>query len=231
MIRFIFLIVISLVSIASLSAQTANDWQPNKWREFTLDQTKAEEAIKVLGTPDKDRIDNLPVQGIGNWLSAKQKEKAFRVLVWLRKESRDEVTMSFLDDKLVMVRVGNRINLGRDDMPWVSPDDLDDMFGEKFTSFNRGKLPSVAEFQNFGGEAHEKLKKNSYLMIGIAKTSFISAFVDDIRELEKGVGIFGGTTKKPSAEKRNKERRERNAAQELPGEILVIQIVSRSLEA
>lgn len=231
MIRFIFLMLAFLISILPLlvSAQDTNDWQSNKWRDFTLDQTTAEEAIQVLGKPSKERVDKLPVRDVGYWLSEKQKEKVFRVLVWAKNESRQEVTMSFLGEKLVLLRLGNRLNLGNDNLDLFSPDDLNSIFGEKFTSFDSDKLPPLPEFQKFPGETREKVVKDAYLMIAVAQKSFITAYVDDMRESESGVGIFG-RYRDSAAKERNKERRTENDAQRFPGRVRIIQLVSRKLE-
>jgi hypothetical protein len=214
-------IVITLFFTAPLFAQ-GDEPRSDGWRGLVLDVSSPGDAIRLFGTPakDKDKTE-LDMQRTLSWLSDKHKQKVFRTLTYKKLHGYKQAQFSFLDDKLVLITL-EAPNAELEEN-WIDPDDLETLFATTFKPHHRkykSKLPPPSEFQ---GSAPAELKKEEYDywydMIAVTEKSFIVAIADNYKYIS---GLF---------ESRDaKKRKEINARGErYPGYVSNIEIISRTL--
>jgi hypothetical protein len=177
----IFVIITSVVFCAASLPAQGKDHRPDGWYGVVLDVSSPDDAIRLFGTPvrDRDKI-ALDVPRPLSWLSDKYKEKVFRTLTYKTLHDYKQVQLSFLDGKLVLIAL-EAPNAELEEN-WIDPDDLEVLFGVSFKPHKRkiGKLPSPPEFQ---ANAPTELTKNDYAywydMIAVTETSLIVATADN----------------------------------------------------
>lgn len=196
--------------------------RPDGWRGLVLDVSHPDDAIRLFGTPMKDKDKTaLDMQRPLSWLSDKYKQKVFRTLTYKKLYGYKQVQLSFLDNKLVLISL-EAPNAELEEN-WVDPDDLESLFAINFKPHHRkyrSKLPSPSEFQ---ANAPPELKKEEYDywydMIAVSENSFIVAITDNYKYIS---GLFDS----PDV----KKRKEINArGKRYPGYVSQIEIISRSL--
>lgn len=145
--------------------QTPFPSNPDGFREFVLDKTTAEEIIRSLGKPEKDKADKLEVSKIEKWLDAKHKEKIFRQLTYNSLGDFLKIEFSFLQEKLVMIDLEFKRN--------VSPEKLTRLFGVPFEALggpvNLPDKPGLYPNVGFSVTGYPPY----YSMIGISEKTFI----------------------------------------------------------
>ncbi|HJU54901.1 MAG TPA: hypothetical protein VJ715_10025, partial [Pyrinomonadaceae bacterium] len=196
--------------------------RPDGWRGLVLDVNSPEEAIRLLGTPAKDKDKTaLDMQRTLSWLSDKYKQKVFRTLTYKKLDIYKQVQLSFLDNKLVLINL-EAPNAELEEN-WIDPDELESLFAVTFKPHYRKrgkKLPPPSEFQ---ANAPTELKKDEYDywydMIAVTDNSFIVAITDNYKYIS---GLFASPDEK--------KRKEINArGSRYPGYVSHIEIISRSL--
>lgn len=214
-------IVIILFFNVALFAQSDKP-RPDGWRGLVLDDSGPDDAIRLFGTPVKDKDKTaLSMQRPLSWLSDKYKQKVFRTLTYKKLYGYKQVQLSFLDNKLVLISM-EAPNAELEEN-WIDPDDLESLFAINFKPHRRkhgSKLPSPSEFQ---ANAPVELKKEEYDywydMIAVSENSFIVAITDNYKYIS---GIFDS----PDV----KKRKEINArGKRYPGYVSQIEIISRRL--
>src|SRR5438067_2422036 len=129
------LISLTLVFCATtyLAQEKSVDVQPDRWRGLVLNMATPDDAVRLLGQPSNDKMSDLRVFIIDKWVTEKQKQKIYRTLTFNKPQGLEEAQLSFLDNKLVMIRLVAKDVERADDPNWIDPDDLSEMFGTKFT--------------------------------------------------------------------------------------------------
>lgn len=229
-----YLVLTCLISILLLScvmplkAQEQVTAQPDGWRGLVIDVSAPEDAIRILGQPSSDKSNqSLKLLMVDKWLAGgNYNQKIFRRLTFKKPAGFNEAQLSFLDSKLVMIDLEPQTG----DVPnWVDPDDLATIFNAKFTAqeWHIGKkLPPLTEFeQNMGNDPPKKFAE-IYDMIAISERNLILARIDNITARPMGIFTRGCSW---CAKERNKEKKERDAGGTFPGQVSLIEIVSRRL--
>lgn len=170
--------IISLVLLVLLSTLSLKAQQPDQWRGLVLDQATPEDAIKVLGKPEKDKPnESLRIfGGVANWLTKKRKEKVFRRLEFsLGKESGvQKAYLSFLDNKLVLMTLD--LKSGE-----VGPNGLSNIYGIEFSPLIGSLALAMFEkdYERNQGKIYPKSYPTVYDLVGISDRSFVSAMVSN----------------------------------------------------
>lgn len=120
------LLCLFLLSAPSLTQPAPQTFpaSPDRFKWFILNETTPDDIIKLLGTPDADKTNNLDVSKIGKWLDPKYKEKIFRQLSYTKSSDFLKIELSFLDGKLVMIDLEYKKN--------IQPDKLMNLFNIEF---------------------------------------------------------------------------------------------------
>jgi len=190
------------------ATQTKTDSpQPDRWRGLVIDESTPDDAIKLLGKPDKDKIDSLQIFGIRDWLSKQIKEKKFRLLGYEKPEGLDFVWLGFLDDKLVFIKL---------DPKNLSPNALARTYGVDFAPNFKGidVAFNPKNFERNQGKVYPKNYPTTYDLIAVTEKTFLcagvanSSFGSVLRDV---MGVPDSTIS-------------------FPGKLMYLQIVSRKLE-
>jgi hypothetical protein len=201
--------------------------QPGGWHGLLLGVSTPEDAIRILGQPSGDKsLQSLRLTLVDKWLAGgKYNQKIFRQLRFKKPPGFEEAGLSFLDNKLVLIRLSARTG----DIPdWIDPDNLSTTFNTKFiySEWHFGKkLPPLSEFEKLDSTPPKKFAE-LYNMIAIIDQSFIVAGVDNIKA--RGLSLFGPPCT-GCAKRENKNRSQRDAGGSFPGQVTFIEIVSRKL--
>ena len=145
-------VVIFLSLIASTLGQSTGPKfpaTPDGFMGLTLNETTVEQTVALWGPPDIDKIDKLDPSQIKKWLEPKQNEKIFRQLTYKKTPDFQEIKLSFLDEKLIMIDLTFKRSL--------APEKLHGLFR--------------AEFALLGGPASLPDKPGTY-PIGFMATHF-----------------------------------------------------------
>jgi hypothetical protein len=219
--RILASIIIVISCATSLLAQ-GNDSRADGWRGMVLNVSSPDDAIRLFGTPvkDKDKI-ALDLPRPLSWLSDKYKKKLFRTLTYKRLHDYNQLQLSFLESKLVLISLeAPNAELKEN---WIDPDDLEQLFAVTFKPHKRkynSKLPSPSDFQ---ANAPTELKKDEYAywydMIAVSENSFIVAIADNYQYRS---GLFDS----PDVKRRKKINAR---GTRYPGYVSNIAIISRSL--
>lgn len=218
--KIILALLVAICAIPALAQE--NKVLPDRWAGMVLNVNTPDDAIRLLGTPskDKDKV-SLDVPRPLSWLSDRCKEKVFRTLTYKRIQEYSNVRFSFLEGKLVAISMEAPDAELKDE--WIDPDDLEGRFGVVFKPSRRkygSKLPSPSEFQT---NAPAELDKDDYDywydMIAVSEHSFIVAVADNYKYIS---GLL---------ESRDAKRRKKINARgtRYPGYVSDIEIVSRTL--
>jgi hypothetical protein len=223
--RPLFLLALVFVCTTTSLAQQPTA-QSDGWRGLVIDVSTADDAMQVLGKPKSDKTgQNLQLILVDKWLpGAKYNQKVFRRLTFKKPEGFDEVQLSFLDDKLVLID----LSVPKEEPDWIDPDELKEMFNTDFSysEWHFGKkLPPLAEFEKAENAPPKKFAE-LYHMIAITDRTFVIAGVDNIEA--RGTSLFGPPCTS-CAKSENKKRKARDAGGTFPGQVWGIQIVSRKL--
>jgi hypothetical protein len=97
--------IVSVFLIFSMGQSSGQKFQatPDGFMGLSLDATTVEEAVGLLGAPDGEKEDKLDASKLEKWLDAKHKEKIFKQLIYKKSPDFQEIRLSFLDGKLVMI--------------------------------------------------------------------------------------------------------------------------------
>jgi hypothetical protein len=184
---------------------------PDRWHALVLDQSTPDDALKILGKPDKDVFSSGPlkVDPISHWLSTQKHEKGFRVLLFKHVEDMKMAQLTFLDGKLVSIS----LFLAKD----VSPEALASIYRVKFDPAIRALDIAFApqDYEHNQGKIYPKSFPVVYHMVGVSDKSFISAMVANVPSFGRALGQTMGIPDTPGS---------------LPGAVKGITLVSRVME-
>jgi hypothetical protein len=186
------------------AGQSSGKPLPDRWQNLILDQTTPEEALALLGKPASDKVDPLQIHNIDRWISLRRKDKIFRKLTWKKPAGAHKLDLAFLDGKLVMMRVYY-------EKKQLPAEELAPAFGINFIGVEKVS-PNPLEYEQNAVTNIENYPMQ-YYAVAVSPNSFLSALVVDpnIKRLLKrmvSVPVEGY----------------------LPGQVALIEIVSRRLE-
>lgn len=61
----------TLLFILTGVAQGQGKPMPDRWRGLVIDESTPEDAIRILGQPQSDKLSDLPVRRLNNWITMK----------------------------------------------------------------------------------------------------------------------------------------------------------------
>ncbi len=222
------LVVIFLLGATMQAAQEPRASSPDGWHGLTVDVSTPDDAIRLLGKPSGDKVNqSLHILMVDKWLTAsKVNQKIFRRLTFTKPAGLAEVRLSFLDDKLVTIELDPKTG----DVPdWVDPDDLATLFNARFIvqEWHFGKkLPPLADFEAKINDDSPKKFAEIYDMIATSERTFVFARTDNITARTMGLFTRGCSF---CAKEENRKRKARDAGGTFPGQVSFIEIVSRRL--
>jgi hypothetical protein len=186
------------------SGQVSSKPLPDRWQNLILDQTTPEEALALLGKPAGDKVDQLQFHNIDRWISLRRKDKIFRKMTWKKPAGVDKLDLAFLDGKLVMMRVYYK----KKQLP---AENLAPAFGINFIGVEKVS-PNPLEYEQ-NAVTHIENYPMQYYAVAVSPNSFLSALVVD-----------------PNIKRLLKRMVSVPVAGYLPGQVALIEIVSRRLE-
>jgi hypothetical protein len=138
---------------------------PDGFKALLLDQTTPDDALNILGPADADEVGSLDVSKMGKWLDPKYKEKVFRQLTYKKSPDFFKIELSFLDQKLVLIDLEYKKNIG--------PQMMSKLFAVGFTELGGPiDLPDKPGQYPRGGFITTHWP-NFYSMVGISAKTFI----------------------------------------------------------
>ncbi|HLM00128.1 MAG TPA: hypothetical protein VK400_03670 [Pyrinomonadaceae bacterium] len=209
LLTFTILLCLALTALGQTDEmQTKSDSpKPDRWRGLVIDEATPDDAIKLLGKPDKDKTDSLQIFGIRDWLTKDIKQKKYRVLGYEKPEGLDYVVLGFLDEKLVFIKL---------DPKKLPTNALARAYGIEFApNFNGINVAfNPKNFERNQGKLYPKNYPAVYDLIAVSEKTFLCAAVDNSSfgsVLKEAMGVPDSTIS-------------------FPGKIIYLQIVSRKLE-
>jgi hypothetical protein len=182
---------------------------PDRWRGLVLDQSTPEDAIRILGAPEKDKPSGVAVFRIKNWLSKQAREKVFRTLEFKKPAGIDKASLSFLDGKLVAISL--------DVKKGISPNGLANIYGVDFQPAV-GALDiafNPRDYERNQGRVYPKTYPTVYSLVAASEKSFIDAMVSNVPSFGGAFARTMGVPDQPGS---------------FPGRVEFITLVSRRLE-
>ena len=158
------------------------------WRDLTIDQSTAEDAIKTLGKPGKVKNDNLSVHSVGVWLKPKRQEKVFRILTYKNIADFKRVELSFLENKLV------RIYFDYGAKGKVQAKDLSGRYEVDFLILPISGVSSKTTPATYEGQKENSVPKVyevNYSLLAVTPQSFVTARVINFNR-KAFFRLFGG---------------------------------------
>lgn len=204
----VFLII--LCCTVTITTQEQDSPKPDRWRGLIIDQSTPEDASRILGNPAKDKVGSLTVYSLHRWVSKKHKEKVFRNLEFKKPEGVEKATLSFLNDKLVMITLD--IKSGT-----VAPNALSNIYGVPFQPMVSAMDLALfsKDYEQNQGKVYPKTYPTTYALAAISERSFVSAMISNVPSFLGALGKSAGVQDEPGS---------------FPGKVEFIQIISRTLE-
>jgi hypothetical protein len=213
--KLLFFIGLFLFTGLNLFGQNVSEDLPTtkSWRNFQIDSTNAEEIIKSMGKPSKDKIEISK-----NSLSKNSENpKKIRKISYKKIGNYDSLEFIFADNLLVgmnfLLRQNKTKGLAYDVSNLLPAKDLGKLFNSEFLIFYG--LPKNSKLSDFEGQKETtvpKVYKQFYSLVNVNKDSGILVSVDN-NNFKSGLKeVFG----KPTVEF-------------FPGFVQRIQIFSRTM--
>ncbi|HVE57499.1 MAG TPA: hypothetical protein VNB22_11770 [Pyrinomonadaceae bacterium] len=213
--KWLFFIGLFLFSGLNLFGQNVLQDLPTtkSWRNFLLDSTNAEEIIKLLGKPVKDKIE----KSENSLNKNSDNQKKIRKISYKKIDNYDSVEFIFADNLLVgmnfLLRQNKLKGLAYDVSSLLPAKDLSKAFDKDFLIIYG--LPKNSKLSDFEGQKETtvpKVYKQFYSLLNVNKDSGILVSVDN-NNFKSGIKeVFG----KPTVEV-------------FPGFVQRIQIFSRTM--
>lgn len=193
-------------------AQEQDRPKPDGWRGLVLDQSSPDDAIRVLGKPDKDKVGSLTIYELHRWVTKKHKEKIYRNLEFKldKKEGVQKATLYFLNDKLVMITLDVKSGM-------VAPNGLSNIYGISFYPMVSAMDLAMFEkdYERNQGKIYPKTYPTVYSLVAVSERSFVSAMISNVPSFLGALGKSSGVPDEPGS---------------FPGKVEFIQLISRTLE-
>jgi hypothetical protein len=147
---------------------------------------------------------------VQRWVSKKQKEKIFRNLEFKLGESVQKATLSFLDNKLVMITLDLKSGT-------VSPNGLSNFYGIPFQPLIGAMDLALfsKDYERNQGRVYPKTYPTVYSLAAVADKSFVSAMISNVPSMLGALAKSAGVPDEPNS---------------FPGKVEYVQIISRTLE-
>lgn len=205
----ILLILLTFLTVTVFSQEDTQP-QPDRWRGLIIDQSTPEDALRILGKPTKDRIGELPVAALNQWVSKKRKEKVFRTIEFKVSDGIQKAFLSFLDNKLVMITLDVKSGT-------VAPNGLSNIYGVEFYPMIKALDIALFEkdFERNQGKIYPKTYPTVYTLAAVTERSFVSAMISNVPSFMGALGKTMGVPDEPGS---------------FPGKVEFVQIISRTLQ-
>ena len=188
---FLLLTIVSLC-VNFVLAQEQDSLKPDRWRGLVLDQSAPEDAIRILGKPDKDKVGSLTIYELNRWVTKKQKEKIYRNLEFKldKKEGVQKATLSFLNDKLVMNTLDVKSGT-------VAPNGLSNIYDISFYPMVSAMDLALFEkdYERNQGKIYPKTYPTVYSLVAVSERSFVSAMMSNVPSFLGALGKSAGSLK------------------------------------
>lgn len=215
-----------LLSHLRLTAQDKIIAGKDHWQGLTLNVATSDDVRNTINLKAKEKTTNLPILLIGKWLDEKHKQKIFKNIYFENVNGYPSVDFSFLDNKLVMIRLDvSAYSRGYDFR--ADPNQLKALFGVEFTpltKFLTKRMPELSAYDPEKERASAKDLDLMYDLLAVTESSFIVARINN--GAFYGVGDSFGEALGSRGKKRKDEGQNR-----YPGKVMYIQMISRSIEA
>lgn len=212
--NLILVVSLCLLIVLNIQAQIISEPQDNGWHGLIINVSSVDDAVKSLGKPVKDetnqKVEVVSVRG-EDWLNGTQKQKIFRKLTFEKPERFAKARLYFKDNLLVVIELQPKSATEADFKPHNT------VFGGK-------PLGKPEEFAIKGDPTTDKEIRAYYEMIGITEKCFVFARIDNTEP--EAVGLFGAN---PTYNRKRKEKKKRDSNGNFPGNVNLLQIISRSL--
>jgi hypothetical protein len=188
-----------------------NTARTDKWHGLILNQSTPEDAIRLFGSPKKDRNGGLRTYPLNKRLVVDHDSSELRKLYYDNIEGVEHVEIGFRQGRLVIVEIHPKQEIPASNLGSIYQVEFVPKVSEIEQSFN----PSSVERDK--GQVYPKDYPVTYYLIALTEKSYVSAFVEN-----SVVGsVFLGN-------KRSKLGDHDSGG--FPGKVKIIQIISRTLE-
>jgi hypothetical protein len=199
------LIGLLVVICLSVCAQQA---QPDRWKGLIIDESTSEDAGRILGEYASDKTERLRIFDVDSkWITQKVKQPIYRRLRFKKVEGVDGVTLSFLDNKLVLIE----IDLAKESPAASLPRIYGIPFSPKISGLDEAFSPR--DFERNQGRVYPKSYPTVYSLVAVSPKTFIGALV--------GNNSVGSILRKTAGV---------TDTGDFPGKVVRVTIVSRRLE-
>lgn len=180
--------------------------QPDRWHGLIIDESTPEQAAAVLGPPNGDKVDRIFIMN-PKWLT-KDAGRSLRILKYENVEGFSHVRLGFdKNSKLVLIHIEPKKIAAQ---AFIGSYD-----GLSFRFANEVMSPSDLESPRDNLEKPQNLG-SSYVLVAANKKVFVFGGVGNATGSVMS-GLFGNATS-------------RQSGRSVPGNVQVIQLVSRTLE-
>ncbi|HEX8249229.1 MAG TPA: hypothetical protein VF599_13715 [Pyrinomonadaceae bacterium] len=172
------------------AAQTENPVSPSTFtdkvlNELKLDESTPEDAVKLLGKPNKDEFDDFSLGGkhglfqvsIKRIIQTRENEKAYRKLLYKKLGETDDVTLRFYEGKLVHVIFDYDLGQKEKRIPAYG---LPAKFGVDFVILKHvAKGSTLADFEGQKENTIPKVYEVIYTLLSVQKDKIYFVRVDN----------------------------------------------------
>lgn len=182
--------------------------KPDRWRGLVIDEATVDDAERILGKPNSDKVDRALVYNVDRkWISKKQEEKIFRRLEYKKLDGFKKVELTFLDSTLALINLEptKEIEAAAISRIYSIP------FYPKVSGFQEAMFPR--DYERNEGRVYPKTYPSVYHLIAVTERVFVGVLVGNIgfgAALRSTVGV--------------------RDSGDFPGKTNFIQIISRRLE-
>jgi hypothetical protein len=203
-ITFVVALYCSFALAPMCIGQQTSAYNLDGWNGLTLDKSTPEDAIRILGQPLSDKLNELRFRVIDKWITPRQKLKIFRVLAYKDAGEVKRAELAFLENRLVRIH----IVYGIKQFPAA---DLKRKFGADFVPI-KDKLRSDSTASMYEGRKEGPAPKSYplfYSVVSVTPRSLIFVRVGRAGVKEAYLGLVTKTTD--------------------PGYVMILELISRTL--
>jgi len=199
------------LSICAAAQETTDKPQPDRWRGLVINESTAEDAIKTLGQPKKDKPGGLRTYPLNKRLIVDHNSKEFRKLTYEKLTGVKKAELLFKDEKLVMIELHPEKSI----QATTFPDLYGIMFTPKISGMDQAFSPN--DYERNKGNVYPMNYPVTYHLVAVTDSTYVSAFVDNS---SVGSILFGS----------RRDKTGENDKGGFPGKVQFVQLISRTLE-